>query len=144
MSAVRVGSFTGVCRLALLYGIQAVQCDAPFEGERQQHPAQRLRQGVQPPFLVPSDPHDAESEIVVDTDDIRVHVVSVVVGVPPLRRETGHVPLPYIGMDLRIVHPIPLTVGDVMAELHVLDALGRGQGGGSNRPAALAFAPGDH
>jgi hypothetical protein len=28
-------------------------------------------------------------------------------------------------VDLRVVHPIPLSVGDVVAQLHVLDALGR-------------------
>src|ERR1700680_1444095 len=46
-------------------------------------------------------------------------------------------------MNFRVVHPIPLTVADVMAEFHVLDALGRGQGGGSNSPAELASAATD-
>jgi hypothetical protein len=43
-------------------------------------------------------------------------------------------------MDFRVVHPIPLTVADVMAEFHVLDALGHGQRGGSDRPSNLALA----
>jgi hypothetical protein len=46
-------------------------------------------------------------------------------------------------MDFWVVHPIPLTVADVMAEFHVLDGLGRGQGDGSDGPSKLAFAPGD-
>src|ERR1700686_4435793 len=46
-------------------------------------------------------------------------------------------------MDLRVVHPIPLTVADVMSKFHVLDALRDGQGGGSNRPANLAPAATD-
>ena len=46
-------------------------------------------------------------------------------------------------MDFRVVHPIPLTVADVMAEFHVLDALGHGERGGSEHPAGLAAAAGD-
>src|SRR4029078_11214229 len=64
--------------------------------------------------------------------------VAVVVGIPPLRGDTGHVPLPGAGMDFRVVHPIPLTVADVRAEFHVLDALGHGERGGSEHPARLA------
>src|SRR6478735_914164 len=72
-------------------------------------------------------------------------VVAVVVGIPLLRGDTGHVPLPGAGMDFRVVHPIPLTVAEVMAELvmaefHVLDALGHGERGGSEHPAGLAAA----
>ena len=47
-------------------------------------------------------------------------------------------------MDFRVVHPIPLTVADVVAEFHVLDALGRGERSGAERPADLAAAAGDH
>src|ERR1700756_2600915 len=99
-------------------------CDAPFKGERQQHRAQRLRQSARLPFLVPSDPHDSESQVVIHANYVRKDMMSVVMGMPPLRCETGHVPLPCAGMDFRVVHPIPLTVADVMAEFHVLDALG--------------------
>src|SRR6202034_2250965 len=95
------------------------------------------------PVLVSSHPQDSEPEVVVYADDVREDVVPVIVRVLPLRRETGHVPLPSRGMDFRVVHPIPLTVADVMAEFHVLDALGRGQSDGSEGPAKLAFALGD-
>lgn len=47
-------------------------------------------------------------------------------------------------MDFRVVHPIPLTVADVVTELHVLDALRGGQRGGSQCPAGPASAGGDH
>src|SRR6478735_1004561 len=76
-------------------------------------------------------------------DDVGEHVVAVVVGIPLLRGDTGHVPLPGAGMDFRVVHPIPLAVADVMAEFHVLDALGHGERGGSEHPAGLAAAAGD-
>ena len=46
-------------------------------------------------------------------------------------------------MDFRVVHPIPLTVADVMGKFHVLDALGHGQGGGADSPSGVAFAPTD-
>src|SRR6202020_33069 len=54
-----------------------------------------------------------------------------------------HIPLPGIGMDFRIVHPIPLAVSDVVPEFHVLDAFGRGQGSGSQGPTDFAFGSGD-
>lgn len=43
-------------------------------------------------------------------------------------------------MDFRIVHPIPLTVADVVAEFHVLDALGRSQRCGSESPSGFRSA----
>src|SRR3984885_9621977 len=46
-------------------------------------------------------------------------------------------------MDFRIVHPIPLAVGDVVAEFHVLDAFGRGQGSRSQGPTDFALGQGD-
>ena len=138
-----MGGSGGATVFLFLHCVQAVQCDAPFEGGREEHGAQRLQQQGRPPLLVPSDPQDSESEVVVHADDVREDVVSVIMGVPPLRRETGRVPLPGIGVDFRVVHPIPLTVADVMAKFHILDALGRGESGGSHGPAKLAFALGD-
>src|ERR1700756_906033 len=96
------------------------------------------------PLLVAGDPQDAEPEVVVHADDISEHVVAIVVGKPPLRRDTPHVPLPRAGMDFGVVHPIPLTVANIMAEFHVLDALGHGERGGAERPADLAAGAGDH
>src|ERR1700730_13323135 len=70
--------------------------------------------------------------------------MAVVVGVPPLRGQPCHVPLPGAGVNFGIVHPIPLAVADIVAELHVLDALGRGQGTGSERPSGPGSADADH
>src|ERR1700757_4510145 len=97
-----------------------------------------------PPLLVAGDPQDAEPKVVVHADDIGEHMVAIVVGIPPLRRDTRHVPLPRGGMDFRVVHPIPLTVADVMANFHVLDALGHGERGGTEPPADLAAGAGDN
>src|SRR5271168_1541628 len=47
-------------------------------------------------------------------------------------------------MNFRVVHPVPLAVADVMAEFHILDALGRGERAGAERPADLAAAAGDN
>src|ERR1700729_223330 len=43
-------------------------------------------------------------------------------------------------MDFGVVHPIPLTVGDVMGELHVLDALSHRKRSGSDTPSQPAPA----
>src|SRR6201999_3459952 len=96
-----------------------------------------------PPLLVPGDPQDSEAEVGVHPDDVGEDVVLVIVGIAPLRGETGHVPLPGIGMDFRIVHPIPLAVGYVVAEFHVLDAFGRGQRSRSQGPTDFALGAGD-
>src|SRR5215208_4769787 len=47
-------------------------------------------------------------------------------------------------VDFRVVHPVPLTVADVVSEFHVLDALSHGQRCGSQHPSDLALAQTDH
>jgi hypothetical protein len=88
-----------------------------------------------PPRFVAGHPDHSEAEIVVHADDVAVDVVAEVVRIPPLRRDTDHVPLPRVGVDLGIVHPVPLAVADVVADLHVLDALRQGECGGPDEPA---------
>ena len=138
-----LGGSAGVGGLFLLHRNHPVQRDAPFEGHPEQQSEQRLQQGERPPLLIPSDSQDSEAEVGVHADDVGEDVVLVVVGVSPLRRETDHVPFPGIGMDFRIVHPIPLAVSDVVPEFHVLDAFGRGQGSGSQGPTDFALGSGD-
>ena len=46
--------------------------------------------------------------------------------------------------NFRVVHPIPLAVADIVAQLHVLDALGRGQGKCSERPSDPGSTGADH
>ncbi|SHV69114.1 Uncharacterised protein [Mycobacteroides abscessus subsp. abscessus] len=51
-------------------------------------------------------------------------MVDVVVSLLPVLGRIHHVPLPAGGVNLGIVHPIPLAVHDVVADFHVLDDLG--------------------
>ena len=133
----------GLClfsRLIPLFCGQVVQRDAPLEDDRQPDRPQWSPQVTRLPFLVTTDAYDAEAEVVVHADHIGEDVVAVIVGVAPLRRRAHHVPLPRIGVDLRVIHPIPLSVGDVVAELHILDALRCEQSERAGRPAGLAPA----
>src|ERR1700734_4040864 len=106
--------------------------------------SQRLQEIAGPPRLVTGDAHDAVTEIIVDADNVGEHVMAVVVRVPPLRGQPGHVPLPGGGMNFAIVHPIPLTVTDIVAQLHVLDALGYCQCASSESPSGPGSAGADH
>ena len=47
-------------------------------------------------------------------------------------------------MDFGVIHPIPLTVADIVAQFHVLDALGRGQGERPEHPPGPGSAGTDH
>src|ERR1700744_5494916 len=106
--------------------------------------SQRLQQIDRLPRLVTGDAHNAVTEVVVDADDVGEHVMAVVVGVSPLRGQPCHVPLPSGGVNFGVVHPIPLTVADIVPQLHVLYALGCAQGAGSDRPSGLGSAGADH
>ena len=92
------------------------------------------------PLLLRVDPHDLVAEVLVLAADVRVGVVDVVVGVLPRLRGRGGVPVPGRGVDLGVVHPVPLAVHDVVADLHVLEDLGQPRGGGAERarPAGSA------
>ena len=86
------------------------------------------------PLLVLVDAHDAVAEVVVLADHVGVRVVQLVVRVLPLLGRGGVVPLPGGGVDLRVAHPVPLAVQDVVADLHVLQDLGHRQAGGADQP----------
>ena len=86
------------------------------------------------PLLVRVDPHDLVAEVLVLAADVREGVVDVVVGVLPRLGGRGRVPVPGRGVDLGVVHPVPLAVHDVVADLHVLEDLGRGVRHGSEHP----------
>ena len=91
------------------------------------------------PLLVRVDPHDLVAEVAVLAADVRVRVVDVVVRVLPRLRRRGGVPVPGRGVDLGIVHPVPLAVHHVVADLHVLEDLGQRQrrrAGDPGRPVA--------
>src|SRR5271166_4316669 len=66
--------------------------------------------------------------------------VCVCVCVLPLHARRGGVPLPFGGMDLRVVQPIPLAVHDVVPEFQVLDDLRDTKQGGPGDPGDLVPA----
>ena len=108
--------------------------DAPLEEQHQQHVDHRLGEEARLPLLLGIDAHDLVADVLVLADDVRVGVVQVVVGVLPRRRGRGRVPVPGRGVDVRVVHPVPLAVEDVVADLHVLEDLRRPTG----RPSRAA------
>ena len=122
--------------------VEVVHGHAPLEQQGEQHVVDRLEQIDRVPLLVGVDPHDLVAEILVLAPDVRVGVVDVVVGVAPGLRRRGGVPVPRPRVDDRVVHPVPLAVQDVMADLHVLEDLGHAQGGRAEDPGS-APARGD-
>src|SRR3954453_22995288 len=56
---------------------------------------------------------------------------------PPRLGRRRRVPVPRLRVDDGIVHPVPLTVQDVVADLHVLEDLRQTEHGGSCNPRAL-------
>src|SRR5699024_4832678 len=86
------------------------------------------------PTLVAGHPENAVPHVVVQADDVGVLVVDVVVGLLPVLGGAHDVPLPGGGVDLGVVHPVPLPVHDVVAEFHVLDDLGDPEGACADRP----------
>ena len=107
--------------------VEVVQRDAPLEEQREQRVVDRLAEVDGVPLLVARHPQDAVADVVVVAEHVGELVVDVVVRVLPLLGRLGRVPLPVAGVDLRIVHPVPLAVHRVVAELHVLQDLGRAE-----------------
>ena len=86
------------------------------------------------PFLVTGHPQDAVSHVVVLLQHVGEGVMHEIVGVLPLLSRAGVVPLPGSRMDFGVVHPVPLAVHDVVADLHVLEDLSDRQHGGARHP----------
>ena len=86
------------------------------------------------PLLVRIDAHDLVAEVAVLAADVGVGVVDVVVGVLPRLGGRRGVPVPGRGVDLGVVHPVPLAVHDVVADLHVLQDLGQREHRGPGDP----------
>ena len=89
------------------------------------------------PPLLARHPQDAVADVVVVAEHVGELVVDVVVAVLPLLGRLRGVPLPRRGVDLRVVHPVPLAVHDVVADLHVLQDLGDPEHGGARDPRRL-------
>ena len=114
--------------------LRSCTSDAPLEEAHQQQVVEGLGQVDRAPGLVRVDAHDLVAEIAVETADVGEGVVLVVVGVPPRVGRGGGVPVPGLGVDVGIVHPVPLAVHDVVADLHVLEDLRERQRGGAGEP----------
>ena len=114
--------------------VQVVQGDAPLEEQRQQGVVDGLAEVDGMPLLVAGHAQDAVADVVVLADHVGEGVMDKVVRVLPLLRGAGGVPLPGAGVDLRVVHPIPLPVQHVVPDLHVLEDLAGGQHGRTGDP----------
>ena len=114
--------------------VGVVHGDAPLEQHHEQEVVERLAEVPGPPLLVRVDPHDLVAEILVLAADVGEGVVDVVVGVLPRFGTRRGVPVPHRGVDVGIVHPVPLSMQDVVAELHVLQDLGHAQAGRAEQP----------
>jgi hypothetical protein len=108
--------------------------DAPLEQQHEQDVDDGLREEARLPLLLGIDAHDLVADVLVEADDVRVRVMQVVVGVLPRDRRGGRVPVPRRGVDVRVVHPVPLAVEDVVPDLHVLEDLGDRQPRGPEHP----------
>ncbi len=111
-------------RPALLAELEVLHGDSVLERQRQDRVVDEVAVVERPPALVTRDAQQAVAHIVIHAEHVGVLVMDVVVGVLPVRRRVGVVPLPRGAVDLGIVHPVPLPVHHVVAELHVLDDLG--------------------
>ena len=118
--------------------VEVVHGHAPLEEAHQQQVVERLQQVDRVPFLVRVDAHDLVAEIAVLAADVGERVVLVVVRVPPRVGRRGGVPVPVLGVDVGVVHPVPLPVHHVVADLHVLEDLGQRQRRRAGQPQRLA------
>ena len=103
--------------------VEVVQGDTPLEQPGEQRVVDGLPEVERRPPLLAGHPQDAVADVVVVAEHVGELVVHVVVRVLPLLGRLGGVPLPVGGVDLRVVHPVPLAVHDVVADLHVLEDL---------------------
>ena len=121
--------------------VHVVERDAPLEEPHQHEVVERLQQVDRMPLLVRVDAHDLVAEIAVLAADVGERVVLVVVRVLPGVGRRGRVPVPALGVDVRVVHPVPLPVHDVVADLHVLEDLGQRQHRRAAQPQPAAREP---
>jgi hypothetical protein len=111
---------------------------APLEEAHQDEVVERLEEVGGMPALLRVDAHDLVAEVAVLAADVGERVVLVVVRMAPGVGRRGRVPVPVLGVDVGVVHPVPLAVHDVVADLHVLEDLGERQGGGAEQPKGTA------
>jgi hypothetical protein len=108
--------------------------DAPLEQQHEHRRPDEVAEEVRVPALLLGDAQDSVANVAVHVQDVGVGVVHVVVGVAPLVRRAGGVPLEVLGVQRRIVGPVVLAVHHVVADLHVVQDLGDRQRGGTAQP----------
>ena len=118
--------------------VEVVQRDTPLEEPGEQRVEDRLAQVDRVPLLLARHPQHAVPDVVVVAEHVGELVVHIVVRVLPLLGRLGGVPLPVGGVDLRVVHPVPLAVHDVVADLHVLEDLGHAEQARAGDPGGRA------
>src|SRR6478752_5210728 len=129
-----VGVLSALLGGEVLAQLEVVGRDAVLEEAGVDEVPQRLGQEHRVPALVLVDAHDAVAEVVVLADHVGEVVVQLVVRVLPLLGGGGVVPLPGGRVNLRVAHPVPLAVHDVVPDLHVLDDLGDREAGRADDP----------
>ena len=75
--------------------------DAVLEEQREQRVVDQVAGVEGLPALIAGDAEESVSDVVVHSEDVGVLVMQVVVGLLPVRRRAGDVPLPRGGVDLR-------------------------------------------
>ena len=86
---------------------------------------ERLEQVDRVPVLLRVDPHDLVADVLVLADGCWCTCGGRSCASASRPRRRGGVPVPGRGVDVRVVHPVPLAVQDVVADLHVLEDLGQ-------------------
>jgi hypothetical protein len=79
------------------------------------------------PALLGEQTHQAVANVVVHAQHIGPGVVHMVVGMPPEVGWAGDIPFVAAPGKFRVVHPVVLTMNDVMPQLHVLEDLAQAQ-----------------
>ncbi len=115
--------------------LEVLHRHAPLEVERQDEVGEWLQQARRRPLLLLGQAQHAVAEVVVLADDVGVVVVVDVVRLAPVVGRAGDVPVVGAGIEAGVVHPVVLAVQHVVADLHVLEDLGRRQADHASDPA---------
>ena len=144
LAELALGLFLVGAALGHLAELEVLCGDAVLEEQREQRVVDQIAGVEGLPSLIAGDAQESVSDVVVHSEDVGVLVMQVVVGLLPVRRRAGDVPLPRGGVDLRVVHPVPLTVHHVVPEFHVLDDLRERQQANSGEPRRTTTAGEKH
>src|SRR5690554_1121073 len=74
------------------------------------------------------------ADIIIHTFNIGIGMMLVVVGLTPVFRGTDNIPLIGLTVEFWIVHPVILTVHDVMAKFHIFHDFGKAEQTSTQNP----------